>query len=78
MARYQRNGGESNLKHAIDLHQEVLSLRPPGNPNRSSSLSNLANAVMARYRRGGEECDLLYDFDLTVSPGQGTHFVPGE
>jgi hypothetical protein len=47
-----------DLEDAISYHREALSLRPPGHPNRSSSLNNLANVLSTRYEQSGRMEDL--------------------
>ena len=42
----------------ITYHRETLTLRPPGHPDRSSSLNNLALAVYTRYEQSGRIEDL--------------------
>jgi hypothetical protein len=47
-----------DLEEAITYHREALTLCPPGHPNRSSSLNNLASAVHTRYKQLGSMEDL--------------------
>jgi hypothetical protein len=35
-----------DLEEVITYHREALTLRPPGHPDRSSSLNNLANVFL--------------------------------
>ena len=44
-------GGMDDLNEAIVLGREALSLCPPGHPNRSSSLSNLAVRLSSQYNQ---------------------------
>jgi hypothetical protein len=48
-----------DLEEAITSHREALTLRPPGHPNRSKSLDNLAScSVHTRYKQLGRMEDL--------------------
>jgi CHAT domain-containing protein len=47
-----------DLDEAITYHRAALTLRPPGHPDCSTSLNNLANAVLTRYHRSGRTKDL--------------------
>jgi hypothetical protein len=47
-----------DLEETISCHREALTLRPPGHQSRSTSLNNLANAVLIRYNRLGRMEDL--------------------
>ncbi|KAI0040076.1 hypothetical protein FA95DRAFT_1503354, partial [Auriscalpium vulgare] len=62
-----------DLEEAILLHREGLDLRPPGHPDRSGSLNNLANAVMTQFEQRGrmadlEEAILLHREALALTP----------
>ena len=39
-----------DLEEVITFHREALTFRPPGHPDRSQSLNNLAIAVLTRYK----------------------------
>ena len=56
--RFQRLGKMEDLEEAIAYHRRALNLRPPGHPNRSSSLGNLAGAVFTRFTQLGKMEDL--------------------
>ena len=47
-----------DLKDAIAYNSEALTLRPRGHPDRSTSLVNLASAVLTRYEQSGRMEDL--------------------
>jgi Na+-translocating ferredoxin:NAD+ oxidoreductase RNF subunit RnfB len=47
-----------DLEDAISSHREALTLCPPGHPNRSISLNNLANALSTRFEQSGRMEDL--------------------
>jgi hypothetical protein len=47
-----------DLEEVITYHREALTLCPPGHPNRSTSLNNLASAVLTRYEQSGRMEDL--------------------
>jgi hypothetical protein len=40
-------------EEAITFHRDTLALRPPGHPNRSLSLVNLAIAMQTRFEQTG-------------------------
>ena len=50
-SRYNQLGGTNDLNEAIILDQEALSLRPPGHPQRSTSLGNLAILLSSRCKQ---------------------------
>ena len=57
----------------VICHREVLSLHPPGHPQRSTPLNNVAAAVNARYVQSSRIEDLgavlIYDYEaLTLCP----------
>jgi hypothetical protein len=58
LTRYEQSGRMKDLKETIILHCEALTLRPPGHPDRSSSLNDLANAVFTRYEQSGRMKDV--------------------
>ena len=47
-----------NVEETITFHREALALRPPGHPDRSSFLINLAIAIDTRYDQSGRMEDL--------------------
>ena len=47
-----------DLDEVMTYHHEALTLRPPGHPDRSMSLNNLANALLAHYKQSGSMEDL--------------------
>jgi len=47
-----------DLEDAISSYREALTLRPPGHPNRSNSLMNLANALFTRFKQSSRMEDL--------------------
>jgi hypothetical protein len=51
-------GRNEDLEDAISSHREALTLHPPGHPDRSSSLNNLANALQTRFEQLGRVEDL--------------------
>ena len=62
-----------HFEEVITYHREALSLRPPGHPNRSASLSYLAGAIFARYLQFGnlknlEEGITYYREALSLRP----------
>lgn len=46
------------LNEAISLHRQTLQLQPALHPDRSTSLSNLASALLIRFEKEGQRCDL--------------------
>jgi hypothetical protein len=42
LTRYEQSGRIEDLEDVITFHREALTLRPPGHPDRFSSLNNLA------------------------------------
>ncbi|KAJ7930920.1 CHAT domain-containing protein, partial [Mycena leptocephala] len=57
-SRFKRAGNSEDVKEAIELYRELLSLHAPSHPNRGSSLNNLANAVQTRFEQQGDSSDL--------------------
>jgi catechol 2,3-dioxygenase-like lactoylglutathione lyase family enzyme len=62
-----------DLEEAIIFYREALALHPIGHPDRSSSLSDLTKAVLARYKQLGrledlEEAITFYREVLTLCP----------
>jgi tetratricopeptide (TPR) repeat protein len=59
-ARFKhRDGGQQiDLDEAISFYTQALELFPPPHPNRSESLTNLANALETRFEHGGQQNDL--------------------
>jgi len=62
-----------DLKAVITSCRETLTLRPPGHPNRSNSLINLANALSTRFEQTGgvedlEDAITYYRQALTLRP----------
>jgi tetratricopeptide (TPR) repeat protein len=53
-----QGGQQSDLDEAISLHRQALELFLPPHPNRSASLTNLANALLTRFKQGGQQSDL--------------------
>jgi hypothetical protein len=49
---------------SVDLNREALHLRPPGHPNRPTSLSNLANALWRSFESSGDLLSLSEVIDL--------------
>jgi len=47
-----------DLEDAITSHRQALTLRPPGHPDRSISLNNLASALSTRFQQTGRMEDL--------------------
>jgi tetratricopeptide (TPR) repeat protein len=46
------------LNEAISLHRQTLQLQPAPHPDRSTSLSNLASALLIRFEKEGQGYDL--------------------
>ena len=51
-------GERKDLDNAGFLHRDALDLRPAPHPDRSMSLSNLANASHTRFNQSGQHDDL--------------------
>jgi len=60
-----------DLEGAISLHREALTLLPLGNPNRFSSLSNLALTLYDRFNQSGRLEDLEEYFTLCNQAASG-------
>ena len=56
--RSQQTGSMADLKEAIFLHRESLSLRPTSHPYHSDSLYNLANVLQKYFGKTGSMSDL--------------------
>jgi tetratricopeptide (TPR) repeat protein len=52
--QFEQLGDLGVLAGAVELHRQALALRPPGDPLRSSSLNNLANAMQTRFEQFGD------------------------
>jgi tetratricopeptide (TPR) repeat protein len=62
--RFEEIGDLGSLAEAIDLHREALYLRPPGNPDRSISMNDLAIALLTRFGHFGDSASLAESIDL--------------
>lgn len=58
LATYERLGRMEDLEKGIRYCREALTLHPPGHPDCSNFLNNLANAVRTRYKQLGRMEDL--------------------
>jgi tetratricopeptide (TPR) repeat protein len=58
LTRFKQGGQQSDLNEAISLHRQALELFLPPHPLESSSLNNLANALLAQFEQGGQQGDL--------------------
>ena len=58
MTQFQQGGHQSDLDEAISLHRQALELRPSPHPDQSSSLNNLAFALLTRFEQRGQQSDL--------------------
>ncbi|KAG6331333.1 hypothetical protein ID866_7754 [Astraeus odoratus] len=59
-----------DLEEAISLHRQALELCPVGHPDRSTSLSNLANSILCRYKSQGALRDLEEAISLFYQASQ--------
>ena len=57
-SQYEQLGGMDDLDEAIIFDREAHSLHPPGHPDRSTSLNNLAHHLSSRYEQLGGMDDL--------------------
>ena len=57
--RFEQLGRMEDLEEGITCHRHALALRPHGHPNRSFSLSILANAMYTRFEQSRSHGDLL-------------------
>jgi hypothetical protein len=64
-SQFVESGQRKDLEEAISLHRNGLKLRPPPNPERLSSLNNLAAALYARFEQSCQRQDL--DLDEAMS-----------
>ncbi|KAF8521643.1 hypothetical protein JB92DRAFT_3275043, partial [Gautieria morchelliformis] len=48
--RFEQYGRHEDLEEAISLHREALELRPAPHPDRSSSLYNMALALLTWFK----------------------------
>ena len=60
--RFEQQGVLSDLEEALELHRAVLALRPPGHPDQSTSLNNLASCLYARF----EQRSILSDLNEAI------------
>lgn len=75
LLQYERNGSgdrQQHLQEAIGLQREVVLLRPPGHPDRASSIANLSSLVFHSFEATGnyqllEQCLLLDQEALSLS-----------
>ncbi|KAG8942813.1 hypothetical protein FRC03_002867 [Tulasnella sp. 419] len=58
LLQYDQNASWDDLEESIQLHRRALSLRPFGHRERATSLSNLANSLLSRYKHQGDVKDL--------------------
>ena len=56
--RFRHNGNLNDLKESIEYHQQALELLPVPHPNRSSSINNLAFALVTQFEQMGDLNDL--------------------
>jgi len=56
--RFKQSDEQEDLDEAISLLRDALELRPTGNPNRSTSLGNLATVLRHRFQQAGERENL--------------------
>jgi hypothetical protein len=61
--RFQCAGQVKDLDEAITYNCKTLALRPPGHPNHSSLLINLANATRIHYNQMGQ----MEDFEEAIT-----------
>ncbi|KZP19143.1 hypothetical protein FIBSPDRAFT_828515 [Athelia psychrophila] len=77
--RFQQSGQMADLEQAIIHQQDALELHPPGNPNRPTSLNNLAGSLSTRFEQLGQMADLeqaiIYQRDALElrPPGHPNH-----
>jgi hypothetical protein len=64
---FQQFGRIEHLE-AITYHRQALNLCPPGHPDHSTSLHNLANAVKTRFEQLGSTGDLERQSCTIVKP----------
>ena len=81
MTRYDQLGALGDLEEAIPLQRDALELRPPGHPNRPSSLINLARCLSTRYDQLSamgdlEEAIILQREALELCPTGHRHHSP--
>ncbi|KAG2066828.1 hypothetical protein BDR04DRAFT_1233728 [Suillus decipiens] len=59
IARFNKRGNIDDITRAISLYRETLTLRPPGHPDRDTTLNNLALALKTRYDKLDVSEDLI-------------------
>ncbi|KAG9025606.1 hypothetical protein FRB95_009969 [Tulasnella sp. JGI-2019a] len=57
-ARFQKDGNPTDLDKAIECGGEALRLRPPGHPDRSQTVHNMAVYLDSRFKKDRNRTDL--------------------
>jgi tetratricopeptide (TPR) repeat protein len=65
VTRFDRRGDINDITRAINLYHDMLTLHPPGNPRRGTTLNNFAIALKTRYDKLRIGKDLNEAIDLS-------------
>ncbi|KAG1876044.1 hypothetical protein C8R48DRAFT_690558 [Suillus tomentosus] len=67
----------SDLDEFMELHRDAVLLRPPGHPDRSSSLNDLAISLRDRFHQQSVQSDLHEAFSFYSQLSRLSHAASG-